>query len=120
MDQKKLDFYKNLLLQQKEKILKNGYFKQKEDLHVAPEDLSDEADLASSVIGQQVTFQLRAKEMETLRAIDFALYRIEQGEYGCCEECGDEISEKRLSFQPWADLCITHAEEQERNQAKVI
>lgn len=120
MDKKKLEHYKGLLLQHKEKIMKNGILNQKEDLHVAQEDLADEGDLASSVINQQVTFQLRAKEVETLRAIEFALQRVEEGDYGHCEDCGEEINEKRLNFQPWADMCITHAEEHEKNKSRAV
>jgi DnaK suppressor protein len=111
----KLSHYKELLLGKKEQILKNGISNKHEDLHIAPEDLADEGDLANSVINQQVTFQLRAKEVQTLKHIDWALQRIEDGQYGRCDDCGDPIAEKRLNYQPWAELCITHAEEQEKN-----
>ena len=44
-----------------------------------------------------------------LHRIDAALRRIEDGEYGYCSECGEEIAEKRLAVDPMASLCIACA-----------
>ena len=41
-----------------------------------------------------------------LARIEAALRRIEDGDYGFCLECGDEIAEKRLAFDPSVALCI--------------
>ncbi|MBT3982103.1 MAG: TraR/DksA family transcriptional regulator [Bacteriovoracaceae bacterium] len=112
--------YKKLLLDAKNKILNHGILTSKEDLHISAEDLADETDLATSVINQQVTFNMRKREMDKLRAIEEALYRVEDGSYGSCEECGEFIGEKRLKNQPWAFLCIVHAEERERERSRFI
>ena len=113
-----MEKFKSLLLQAKIKIMNSGILRSIEDLTVSTDDLSDEADLASSVITQQVTFNMRQRELGKLKAIDEALWRIEQGSYGHCEECDETIGEKRLENQPWTTLCITHAEEQERESQK--
>jgi len=42
---------------------------------------------------------------EEIRAIKAALQRIEEGEYGACVRCGDEISAERLDLVPFAPLC---------------
>lgn len=118
MDNAKIEKFKELLLEAKMKILNGAILKNHEDLHVSTDDLSDEADLATSVINQQVTFNMRQRELLKVRAIDEALYRIEQGHFGHCEECDEEINMKRLENQPWTTLCIAHAEEQERNSLK--
>ena len=118
MDKAKIEKFKNLLLEAKFKIINGGILRSAEDLTVSPDDLSDEADLATSVINQQVTFNMRQRELSKLKAIDEALYRIEQKSYGHCEECDDSIGEKRLENQPWTNLCITHAEELERENSK--
>ena len=47
----------------------------------------------------------RARALE-IRKIDAALQRIEEGEYGYCVECGEEIAEKRLEVNPAASHCI--------------
>jgi DnaK suppressor protein len=116
MSQNKWDKYKQLLLSLKEQILKGGYTTRGEDLEIPPEELSDEADLANSVIAQQVSFQIRDREMSKLRFINMALERIENDSYGHCEDCNTEISAKRLMNQPWTEYCIDHAEEREREQ----
>lgn len=118
MDKAKIEKFKGLLLQAKMRIMNGSILKDHEDLTVSTDDLSDEADLAASVINQQVTFNMRQRELVKLKAIDEALYRVEQGHYGHCEECDDEITDKRLENQPWTNLCITHAEEQEREIQK--
>lgn len=118
MDEKELNNYKEILLQLKTKILNGGILTSREDLRVSSDDLPDEADLAASVINQQVTFNMRQREFTKLRAIESALHRINEGTYGHCEECDEPISPKRLRNQPWATLCITHAEEQEREISK--
>lgn len=116
MEKLDLTKFKTLLLEHKSRILNGGILTSKEDLHISSDDLADESDIASNVINQHVSMNMRHRELQKLRAIDEALYRIENGSYGCCEECDDVIGLKRLENQPWATLCITHAEEFERQQ----
>lgn len=118
MDKKKLEHYKSLLLKHRQQILNVGLLNKSEDLHVSEEDLSDETDLASSLIQQQLNCTIRDREYFKLRKIDAALDRIQEGTYGHCDECEEEIGAKRLENQPWADLCIHHAEEKEREEAQ--
>ena len=54
----------------------------------------------------QAAERARARD---LQRIDAALRRIEDGEYGYCSECGEEIAEKRLAVDPMANLCVTCA-----------
>ena len=49
--------------------------------------------------------QERRREIE-LQKIDAALARIKEGEYGFCTHCGEDISPKRLEFDPAAPLCV--------------
>ncbi|MCE5309655.1 MAG: TraR/DksA family transcriptional regulator [Acidobacteriales bacterium] len=49
-----------------------------------------------------------------LKAINEALARMKAGEYGICEECGEEIPEKRLRAVPWARRCVACQEEMEK------
>lgn len=114
MDQKKIEQYKEKLLTIKQQILSGSIYNSKDDLHVSSDDLADEADLASSVINQQVSFSIREREMNKLRMIDIALHKIEEGTFGYCEDCDEEIETKRLENQPWTQFCIVHAEEREK------
>ena len=119
MDKKKLEFHKQLLLKHRQQILNIGLLAKSEDLHIATDDLSDETDLASSLIQQQLNCTIRDREYSKLRKIDAALDRVAEGTYGHCDECEEEITGKRLENQPWADLCIQHAEEREREEAQI-
>ena len=120
MDEKFKKKQKESLLNIKNQIINNGLLKSKEGLEISSEDLPDETDLANSVINQQIIFNMRSRELNKLRLIEAALSRIENGEYGCCDECDEEIPAKRLENQPWATLCIFHAEEKERKQVHYV
>jgi len=109
---------KELLLSLRAEILNSGILRSKEDLTVTSDDLADEGDLASVIVNQEVSFEIRNREFEKLRAIENALAKMENGTYGLCEECDEKIKDKRLEKQPWATLCISHAEEKERELQK--
>lgn len=118
MNKKDLEKLKEQLLLTKQRIINGGLLKSNEDLTVASEDLPDEADLATNVIHQQVSFNLRNRELAKLRLVEAALQRIEDGTYGCCLDCDEEIHLTRLKNQPWAAFCIIHAEEREREGSR--
>jgi DnaK suppressor protein len=55
----------------------------------------------------QAMLQEAARRREqSLRNIDVALSKIESGDYGFCEQCGEEIAEKRLQFDPAVHYCL--------------
>lgn len=66
----------------------------------------DFVDQASNDNEVHVNLRLRQTDAKLLRAIDSALARIENGTYGICTMCGDEISQARLQAVPWTSLCI--------------
>ncbi|MBF0206637.1 MAG: TraR/DksA family transcriptional regulator [Oligoflexia bacterium] len=115
-----MEKYKSKLLQLRYSILNGGFLKTSEDLHISSDDLSDETDLANNVIQQNVSFSIRNKELLKLRMIEAALQRIEDGTYGLCDDCDEEIESGRLHNQPWTSLCIVHAEERERENSKYV
>ena len=120
MDSKKLEHFKSILLKHRQQILNGGLVTRSEDLHISEEDLSDESDLATSMIQQQISCTMRDRELIKLRRIDMALEKVQDGSFGHCEDCEEEIGMKRLENQPWAELCIVHAEEKEREESQMI
>lgn len=70
--------------------------------------VDDEDAQALSEMMQTLASQQNKKQAESVRQIDHALRKLasEPDEFGVCEECGDDISEKRLEFMPYATLCI--------------
>lgn len=84
------------------------------DLEVNFPDPTDRASFESDM-----TYKLRIKDRERklIPKIKAALERLEEGSYGICEECGEEISEERLLARPVTTLCIkckTRQEHEER------
>lgn len=79
----------------------------------------DLADTASELYTQEFNYSLSEKERDELKLISDALDRIEDGEFGECDECGDKISEPRLKAIPWAPRCID-CQELVEARAKVV
>ena len=65
-------------------------------------DAAESSELDSQ---DEIEFALIQMKAETLHKIDEALHRLEEGTYGYCFECGEEISEKRLRALPFAVRC---------------
>jgi DnaK suppressor protein len=65
----------------------------------------DAAESSEADIQDDIEFALIQMKSETLHKIEEALSRLEEGTYGNCFECGDEISERRLRALPFAVRC---------------
>jgi len=65
----------------------------------------DAAEASEADIQDDIEFALIQMKSETLNKINDALIRLEQGDYGNCFECGEEIAEKRLRALPFAVRC---------------
>jgi DnaK suppressor protein len=57
--------------------------------------------------------RIRDRERKLLNKIRSALERIDSGEFGICEGCGDEIGYERLEARPVTTFCITCKKKQE-------
>jgi DnaK suppressor protein len=106
--------FKQLLTEKRDEIVKKAKQTLEEDMALDANDLPDEMDLASSEYLQSFTFRLRGREKAFLDKINKALAKIEDGSFGTCEECGEEITVKRLEARPETTLCIRCKEDQER------
>jgi len=62
-------------------------------------------DASKADVQDDIEFALIQMKTETLQKIEVALSRLEDGEYGYCGECGDEISQQRLRALPFALRC---------------
>ncbi len=113
MDPKKLEYFKNLLLEKKKRLLQEAN-KTFHSLEEGSEHLSDPSDIATMESDLGFELRIRDRERKLIKKIDKALKKIEEGSYGICEACGEEIEEKRLEARPEATLCIECKREQER------
>ncbi len=114
MNKTQLKKFKTLLEEKRDEIIKKAKQTLDEDMTLDQDDLPDEMDLASSEYLQSFTFRLRGREKTFLDKINKALVKIEEGGFGICEECEEEISVKRLEARPETNLCIRCKEDQER------
>jgi len=76
----------------------------------------DETDEIQANLLVQMNNQLNIRNSSKITKINNALDRIETNTYGVCEECGDEISEKRLLANPYFLDCVFCAEEREKEE----
>ena len=68
-------------------------------------DVFDAVESSEADIQEDIEFALIQMKSETLNKINDALGRLEQGDYGYCFDCGEEIAEKRLRALPFAVRC---------------
>ena len=116
MNKAQLKKFKTMLEEKRDEIVKKAKQTLNEDMTLDSNDLPDEMDLASSEYLQSFTFRLRGREKSFLGKIGKALAKIEDGSFGKCEECEEEISIKRLEARPETTLCIRCKEEQEKKE----
>jgi len=107
--------FKKLFEEQKRSLLFSDRVV-REDFSVNSDDRFDELDQATSDIEQSMRMRLRNREALYLKKLEEALRRIDEGSFGDCEECGEEIGQSRLLARPTATLCVHCKEEQERKE----
>jgi DnaK suppressor protein len=81
-----------------------------ESYHACP-DLNDRASLESD---RHMLIILGQHKRKLIRQIKDALFRMDEGSYGICQECGENIPLKRLEVQPTSSLCIFCQEDMEK------
>jgi DnaK suppressor protein len=77
-------------------------------------DIGDFYDHASTDRDRELALMLADREREKLTLVDDALKRIENGTYGICESCEEEIDKERLAAMPFTKLCLSCQEDLER------
>lgn len=106
--------FRKVLVQQRNALLGNAQRALGGDLSPDPDDFPDEIDTASSEVGLAFIGRLRERERGLMNKILSALEKIDDGEYGACESCGEDIGLKRLEARPVAELCIDCKSQQEK------
>lgn len=111
----KLEEFKKMLVEERDLILED--FKDSssdyEDL-VSQGSGGDIVDMASNMIEKNLLIGISDREQETLKKIEAALQRIEEGNYGICEVTGEEIELERLEAIPYTTLCQAEAMKRSR------
>ena len=116
MNKKELKRFKDLLLLERASLIKKANKTLAEEATLDVNELPDEIDQASAEYNQSFIFRLRDREKFYLSKIDKALEKIESGDFGVCDSCGEDILMKRLEARPVTTLCIRCKEEQEMDE----
>lgn len=77
---------------------------------------ADPSDRATAESDRSFTLRIRDRERKLITKIQEALKRLDDGEYGICEECGEEISLARLKARPVTTLCVSCKAKQEEGE----
>jgi len=120
MDKAQLDKFKIQLEDMRDTILNEAgrTLSEMTDRH---ENIPDPNDRASVESDRSFELRIRERERKLLSKIEEALERIEEGEFGVCEGCAEDIGDKRLQARPVTTFCIeckTKQEQKEKAQGK--
>lgn len=109
------DKIKEMLRQMKKELLQGVVQSIKDESDYLKNDVGDFYDHASNDRDRELALTFTDRERTKLVQIDEALKRIEEGGYGECDNCMDEIGEDRLKVMPFAKLCLSCKIELERH-----
>ena len=110
MDALLLDNYRKMLEEKRQELLSAGPARTPSG---EPGSKSgDWIDQSSQESDRHVHLALKQTDTKLLRAIEDALHRVEQGTYGICSDCEEEIPVARLDAVPWTRVCIDCKERQ--------
>ena len=84
---------------------------------IAIEKSPDALDEVQNAAERELAIRNLDRESNLLRNVRAALQRIDEGVYGTCMHCEEEISPKRLNAVPWTPYCIRCQEAADRNRA---
>ncbi len=116
MDADRLEYFRELLQGRLDALMGEARSTMT-DLSEGEENFADPTDRASAESDLNFLLRIRDRERRLIIKIQEAIQRVEDGTYGACETCGDEIGEKRLEARPVTTQCIdckTEAELRER------
>lgn len=119
MNETQVEYFRRKLMAWREELLRES----QETLNHLKEENWQEADLADrATLETDTGIELRTRNryLKLISKIDAALRRIDNGEYGYCEETGDPIGVRRLDARPIATLSIEAQERHERDEKQMI
>ena len=120
MEEKQLQKFKTQLEDMKAKIM-DDVEQTLTDMTTQSGNIPDPNDRATVESDRNFELRIRDRERKLMNKVEEALLRIDEGEYGVCEECGEDISVKRLEARPVAKYCIdckTKQEQREKAQGR--
>ena len=117
LEQQDLNWFKDMLTGRRAELLGEAG-RTVSGMTDTKENFPEPADRAALESDRNAELRIRDRERKLINKIEEALQRIEDGVYGVCEECGEEIGVERLRARPVTTLCIDCKAEQEEEEKK--
>ena len=105
MEKEKLNYFREMLSERFQEILAEAE-KTVSGMTTTNESFPDPTDRASLESDRNFMLRIRDREHKLIKKIKKALARVENGTFGICESCGEEISHARLKARPVTTQCI--------------
>ena len=120
MKKKDKEYFKKYLTERLEELL-NQADNTVSGMTETKENFPDPTDRAALEADRNFMLRIRDRERKLMNKIEEALGRIDDGSYGICDGCGEDIAVKRLEARPVAKFCIdckTQQEQREKAQGR--
>ena len=117
MEAERLEVFRQLL---KDRLaaLESAFVSRLGELVDQRDVLADTTDIATEESDRDLTLRMHDHERKVVDEIRAAIRRVDEGDYGVCEACGDEVGERRLLARPTARHCIDCMTEIEATQRR--
>jgi DnaK suppressor protein len=118
MSPKQLEYFRQKLLAWRAELVEESR-ETISNLRDEVRDVGDEAERATRETENSLELRTRDRYRKLIKKIDQALSRVDDGDYGYCEETGEEIGLARLEARPIATLCLDAQERWELRQKQM-
>ncbi len=118
MNAKQLEYFRNKLITWRDELVEESR-ETINNLQQEVRDVGDEAERATRETENSLELRTRDRYRKLINKINKALVRLEEGDYGYCDETGEEIGIKRLEARPIATLCLDAQERWEMRRKQM-
>ena len=106
--------FRELLLKKRQDLMRAYAISKGDSQAELDNGTEDYVDYAVNSYAREFLLSLTEMDRKHLLLVEEALNRIDRGEYGYCQQCGEDINVKRLEVQPWARHCLKCQELEEK------
>lgn len=106
MEEEKLAEIRAHLLQMRDEVLKESERAYAASQSLGKDGVPDIGDMSSNSYNQEVLMNLSETQRARVRDIDAALERMDEGTYGLCARCEENISPRRMDVRPFSRYCV--------------
>jgi len=106
--------FRELLLKKRQDLMRAYAISKGDSQAELDNGTEDYVDYAVNSYAREFLLSLTELDRKHLLYVEEALNRIDRGEYGYCQQCGEDINVKRLEVQPWARHCVRCQELEEK------